>query len=330
MFVFVVLILLAVIIVKVACKLTAGRCKSNVCLVGKTALITGGNSGIGYQTALALAGRGCRVIIADKDNCDESKENIIKATGNSNLVVKTFDLASLDSVRELAKDINATEERLDILINNAGTSGLGHNITKDGLHLGMQVNHFGGFLLTHLLVDLLKKSAPSRIIFVSSIGAFIHKLTLKNLNLSEEQSKESMSQLSIYANSKLCNILTSDGFAEKLKGTGVTSNSLHPGVVYTPIYRKHFSGVEFNDILNFLCYGVVKYGALKFFAKDAEEGAQTTIYLALSKTIKDVTGKYFIDCKPFMKPPAAYNKPFAEKIWKASEDYVKLATKEKL
>lgn len=108
--------------------------------------------GIGYQTALALAGRGCRVIIADRENCDQSKERIIKETGNRNIVVKKFDLAYLDSVRELAKDLNATEERLDILINNAGTSGLGHRVTKDGLHMGMQVNHFGGFLLTHLLV----------------------------------------------------------------------------------------------------------------------------------------------------------------------------------
>lgn len=113
-------------------------------------------AGLGYQTALALAGRGCRVIIADKDDCEESKERIIAQTGNPNIATKKFNLASLKSVRELAKDINENEERLDFLINNAGIGGIGKVYTEDGLHMGMQINFFGHFLLTHLLIGKLE------------------------------------------------------------------------------------------------------------------------------------------------------------------------------
>lgn len=112
--------------------------------------------GLGYQLALALAGRGCRVIIADKDDCEKSKENIIAQTGNLNIVTKRFNLASLASVRELAKDINDNEERLDFLINNAGVGGTGKRYTEDGLDKGMQINFFGHFLLTHLLIGKVR------------------------------------------------------------------------------------------------------------------------------------------------------------------------------
>ncbi|KAF2887693.1 hypothetical protein ILUMI_18480 [Ignelater luminosus] len=145
-------ICLIAIIIKIFAKLTAGWCKSNAYLGGKTALITGGSTGIGYETALGLAARGCRVIIAHKNEIPHLKEDIIKKTGNSNIVIKHFDMASLESVRELARDINENENRLDMLINNAGVGGWHNCYTKDGLHKSMQINHFGGFLLTHLLI----------------------------------------------------------------------------------------------------------------------------------------------------------------------------------
>ncbi|KRT79804.1 dehydrogenase, partial [Oryctes borbonicus] len=124
-------------IIKLFVRLTLGVCKSNTCLLGKTVLITGGNSGLGFQTALALAGRGARIIIADKDDATESMKTIAKETNNENLVYKHVDLSSLSSIRRFAKEINEEETRLDILINNAGASGLRNEFTEDGLNLNM-------------------------------------------------------------------------------------------------------------------------------------------------------------------------------------------------
>ncbi|KAI4457685.1 phosphatidylinositol-glycan biosynthesis class f protein-related [Holotrichia oblita] len=144
-------LLLIAIFIKLVCKLTAGISTSDTCLVGKTVLVTGGNSGIGYQTALTLAGRGARVLIADKNEATESVRKIIEETGNKNVSYINLDLASLASVRHFAKKINAEETQLDILINNAGIGALCDYLTDDGLQITMQVNHFGPFLLTHLL-----------------------------------------------------------------------------------------------------------------------------------------------------------------------------------
>lgn len=314
------------IVLKIVQKLTIGKCRSLACLVGKTAIITGGCNGLGYETALILASRGCRIILADKVDGKQARDKIIKITNNNNIIYKRLDLTSLQCIRRFAKEINATEERLDILINNAGVGASLNKHTDDGLHPTMQVNHFGPFLLTHLLSGLLKKSAPSRIIFVSSIAAFTSNLKLHNLNYPEiSQPNSWVKSIMIYGNSKLCNVISAIGFAERLQEYGVTCNSLHPGIVNTAIYSKSFSILGIESLRKFLLPVV-----LAAYGKTPAEGAQTAATLALSNKLKDVSGKYFVDCKPFIIPPGAWNKKFCSEIWEMSEKLVKLAPEEKL
>ncbi|XP_022915830.2 retinol dehydrogenase 12-like [Onthophagus taurus] len=308
---------------KVISKLTMGWCKSNTCLVGKTVIITGGNSGIGFQTAMALAGRGAKVIIGDVVNSDDSVKQIISETNNPNVRGKHLDLASLDSVRKFCKEIYEEEDRLDILINNAGVGGapLGH--TSDGIQIHMQINYFGHFLLTHLLIGLLKRN-KSRIIFVSSIAAFKHNLSLETLNNPTVFKQDLKTHFTIYGNSKLCELIASNIFAEKLKNTTITSNALYPGTVNTPII--HNTG------------GVDAFKYSKMFAKfclfvggkTPYEGAQTQINCALSRDLDGVSGKYFVDCKPFYQPRLARDKEFCKQLWDESERLVKLKPEEKI
>ncbi|XP_063919885.1 retinol dehydrogenase 12-like [Zophobas morio] len=307
-------------------RLSRGITRSNSCLIGKTAIITGANSGLGYQTTLNLAARGCRIIMADVADMEKSKQNVIKFTNNTNILTKKLDLSSLQSVREFAADIIKTEERLDILINNAGIVGSLENRTKDDLHPAMQINYFGHFLLTHLLIDLLKKSAPSRIIFTSSLLAFVNNLSLDNFNFdcSTSQMNKISREWLIYGNNKLAVIIASDIFAQKLKGTEVTSNCIHPGLVKTPIFTRTHTVME--NCLHEMFFTCCNF----FFAKDAWEGSQTLVHVAVSKKLQRETGKYFVDCKPFVKPRLAYDQQFCQEIWKASEKYVRLEEHEKL
>ncbi|KAL1495083.1 hypothetical protein ABEB36_010557 [Hypothenemus hampei] len=316
---------IALVLLKLFQKFSVGRCRSMVCLLGKTVLITGGCSGLGLQTALILASRGARVIIADKIDGSKAKKKIIDKTHNTNIVTKYLDLASLASVRKFAKDINSTEERLDILINNAGVGSVINKYTEDGLHPTMQINHLGPFLLTHLLTDLLKKSAPSRIIFVSSASAFITNLTVDNVNYPKNHPMSLYRTTLIYGNSKLCNVIAANGFAERLKDSGVTSNSLHPGLVNTDIFLKTGSFLGLKSFAQ-----LFKNTILFAYGKNIDEGAQTIIHLALCNKLRDVTGKHFWDCRLFPSPPGTWNKKFAESIWERSEELVGLKPEEKL
>ncbi|KAF2894547.1 hypothetical protein ILUMI_11626 [Ignelater luminosus] len=312
--------ILAFVILKIYLKLTIGKCYCNVYLNGKVALITGGNSGLGFHLALALAGRGCRVIIADKDDCEKTKENIIAQTGNSNIVTKKFNLASLRSVRELVKDITDSEDRLDFLINNAGIGGTGKSYTEDGLDLGMQVNFFGHFLLTHLLIGLLKKSSPSKIIFLSSKLAFFHNLSLDNLNYPQDQVGVVSAYLKIYANSKLCSIIAARELSKKLTGTEVTVYAVHPGVVYTQIYLRNGKVPSLTNTI----YKLFNTIMTKPLSRSPEEGIQTALHVILCKQIVKDTGKLFAECKVHRPPAKAEDSDFAKKIWNASENYVRL------
>ncbi|EFA09602.1 retinol dehydrogenase 11 [Tribolium castaneum] len=302
-------VLAAYAIAKIYFKLTTGWCKSQTCLVGKTALITGANTGIGYETALDFAKRGARVILAcrSKSKAEEARSRIISETGNENIVVKIVDMASFDSVRAFAREINESERRLDILVNNAGIISYGDRTSKDGLPLLIQTNHFSGFLLTHLLLDLLKKSAPSRIVNVSSLAAaFATKFDVN-------QVEKHISNGDDYNNSKLCNVYFTQELAKKLKGTGVTVYSLHPGVIKT-------------DIINTMD-GIRKIGftlMMNFMSKNPEEGAQTTIYCSVAKGIEELSGEHFADCKRIKPYKTALNEGAAKKLWEKSERIVKL------
>nr|CAH7718838.1 unnamed protein product [Callosobruchus chinensis] len=296
---------IALIALKIVQKFTAGRSRSLVCLKGKTAIVTGGTS--------------------DRKDGTKVKEQIIDITQNEDIEARCLDMSSLQSIRRFAKEINESEQRLDILVNNAGTWKVTNKHTDDGLHDTMQVNHFGPFLLTHLLSGLLKKSSPSRIIFVNSAYAFCSNLSLESLNPPQGHPMSYLRNSLIYANSKLANIIAANGFADRLKEFGVTSNSLHPGLVNTEFFMNSVQYAGLQTIVNLLNAVV-----LFFYGKSIEEGAQTTIHLALSKKLRDVTGRHFWDCRVFPMPPGAWNKKFCDDVWEASEKLVQLKPEEKI
>lgn len=283
-------------------------CKSQKCLIGKTAIITGANTGIGYETALDFAKRGGRVILACRnyEKANNARQNIVEITGNQNVVVKILNMESLTSVRQFALDVNSSEDRLDILVNNAGAGDLPEQLTDDGLQLEMAVNYFSSFLLTNLLLDLLKKSAPSRIVNVSSALASLYcgKFNLENLNKPDKM---------MYCKTKLCNIYFTQELAKRLEGTGVTTYSLHPGVVRTEFMR-------FNNALNFIA---------KLFLTP-EEGAQTQIYLSVQDGIEHLNGRHFENCEAVKNYGTAKNKEIPKKLWEISEEMVGLKDNDKI
>lgn len=299
-----------VIIITIFQKLTVGICKSSAHMVGKVVIITGGNSGIGLETAKDLASRGAKVIIACRNvrRATEAKEEIVKASGNTDIHFRQLDLASLRSVREFCDHISKTEKRVDVLINNAGAGGLGNYKTADGLHVGMQVNYFAPFLLTCLLVPKLKASAPSRIVNVSS---FIHKygeMDFENLNM-----EKYWSDYLVYANSKLfLNMITLE-LSKRLEGTGVTVNALHPGVAATNIFRNIPSKIIKKILLVFI----------GFVFQSPWEAAQTSIYLAVASELDNVSGKYFSDCRQKLPSKVSRDPELAKKLFAESERLVK-------
>lgn len=293
-------------------KSTCGINKCSKHMVGKVVIVTGANAGIGYETAKDLADRGARVIMGCRHGGrgTTARDEIIRATGNKDVHYRNLDLASLSSVKKFAAAILSTEKRLDVLINNAGVV-IGENVkTEDGLLYGMACNHFGPFLLTNLLLPLLKQSAPSRIINVSSIGYRMGKIDFSNLNMEKETDK-TFKMSKVYCNSKLCNILMTVELERRLRGTGVTANCLHPGMVAT-------------DIIKYKYTAMVKPIFTKFFVKSPWEGAQTQIYLAVSPAVSEVSGRYFADCLEQNTTKVAQDTKLAQKLWAESERLVKL------
>jgi len=264
-------------------KATLGVCISKKKLNGMTVVVTGANTGIGKETALDLAHRGARVILACRDmkKATAAKDDIINQSGNRDVVVRHLDTSSLESVRKFANELIQSEQRLDILINNAGCAALEKKIlTDDGLEYQMAANYFGHFLLTNMLLGLLKRTNGSRIVNVSSL-AHTHS---KDFNFENLNSELSYDPWEAYSRTKLSQVLFTRYFAQKLKDTDVTINSLHPGLVKTEVFRH--CGILTSIILNILP-----------FTKTVKEGAQTTIHLAVSEEVKGVTGKYFSDCQ---------------------------------
>lgn len=199
----------------------------------KIILITGGNSGIGKETAIDLASRGAKVYIACRNpaKCETAKVEISNATQSSNVQAIQLDLASFESIHNFSRNFHQLEKRLDVLINNAGTVASKRTLTKEGFEMDFGVNHLGHFLLTNLLLDLIKVASPSRIVVVSSEMHFFADLKMDDLNFENR----SYSWMRAYSNSKLANLLFSNELARRLADDGVAVNSLHPGVVNTKV-----------------------------------------------------------------------------------------------
>ncbi|XP_047999034.1 retinol dehydrogenase 13-like [Leguminivora glycinivorella] len=309
---FLLTIVFIIFVTWVFCRLTCGICKNSRHLVGKTVIVTGGNAGIGYETAKDLAERGARVILACRSEARAvaARDRIVAETANPDVHYRHLDLASLSSVRLFADTIIKTEARLDILINNAGSYAADFRYTEDRLLLIMQNNHFGPFLLTNLLLPLLKTSAPSRIVNVASLAHVAGVIDFDNLN-GEKETEKTYNELKVYCDTKLCNILTTAELERRLKGTGVTVNCLHPGIVVTGF------GSDNWLVSNFLYY-------LKYFWKSPWEGAQTTIHLAVAPELAGISGRYFEDCADRSPSKQAQDIQLARRLWEESERLVQL------
>ncbi|XP_069462022.1 retinol dehydrogenase 14 [Ambystoma mexicanum] len=295
----------------------ARRCP-HILMRGKTVIVTGGNSGIGKATAAELLKRQARVILAcrDRQRADEAAREILRdAAGEGGsetgeLIVRELDLASISSVHRFCHWIIQEEPRLDVLISNAGIFQCPYMKTEDGFEMQFGVNHLGHFLLTHLLLGLLKRSAPSRIVVVSSKLYKYGEINFDDLN-----SEISYNKSFAYSRSKLANILFTRELARRLEGTGVTVNVLHPGIVRTNLGRYISMPMLAKPLFNLVSWA---------FFKTPLEGAQTSIYLASSPEVEGVSGKYFGDCKIEDLLPKAMDDSVARKLWDISEVMVGL------
>ncbi|XP_044753568.1 retinol dehydrogenase 13-like isoform X2 [Coccinella septempunctata] len=298
-----------------------GISNSLMCLNGKTAIVTGGNSGIGYMTTMLLASRGCRIIIACRRNAEKEINEIKKATNNPNITFKHLDLSRFASVRQFAENIKKEETKLDILINNAGLGYSDDVLTEDGLDTVMQTNFLGHFLLTHLLMDLLKASDGGRIVFLSSGIAHEHNMSVKNLYPTIPPTVKS--RICNYTNSKGCNILVAQEMAKKVARYGIKVNAADPGVVVTPIFDilkepgAHKTALRrLTNLSNFL------------LATDLIRAANNPFHVAISEEI--VSGVHYFRCLPFPKLRGLNDKQFCEEIWRESEKIVQLRPEERL
>ncbi|XP_022904417.1 retinol dehydrogenase 14-like [Onthophagus taurus] len=294
--------------------------RSYKCLVGKTVLVTGSNTGIGYYTALDFAKRGAKVILAcrNKIKGEEAQRQMIKKSGNENIILKLIDLESFESVRNFANDFNQNEERLDILVNNAATlTGLDY-MTKDGFPVIIQVNHLSPFLLTHLLLHKLKKSGYSRIVNVASNMVQAGKFQPKNLGLPLDISYKRYRSSQYYADSKLCNAVCTIEMDKRLKDTNIIVNALHPGVIVTNI---------FDHLPKLFCTIVHSF---KWLFKTIEEGAQTTLYVALSEDAGKSGGRFFNNCKDVGHYKNAKDLDFAREVYEKCEKLVGLLPEEQI
>ncbi|XP_075007977.1 retinol dehydrogenase 12 isoform X2 [Calonectris borealis] len=305
-----------------------GQCKSTAKLEGKVAIITGANTGIGKETARDLARRGARVIVACRDiaKAEAAASEIRAETGNQQVIVKKLDLADTKSIREFAEKFLAEEKELHILINNAGVMLCPYSKTADGFEMHLGVNHLGHFLLTFLLLERLKQSAPARIVNVSSLAHYGGRIRFHDLH-----SEKSYNRGLAYCHSKLANVLFTRELARRLqgksqrrtecfsawllstmdeesglkKGTKVTANALHPGSVRSELMRHSFVMMWLWKIFS-------------FFLKTPWEGAQTSVYCAVAEELDSVTGQYFSDCQPASVSPRGRDDETAKKLWNVS------------
>lgn len=274
----------------------------------KICVITGANAGIGKVSALRLAELGARIVMVcrDRQKGEMARDEIKRQSGNASVELLLCDLSSQKQIRRLAEEFKATHDRLDVLLNNAGLYLPKRTTTEDGFETTFAVNHLAYFLLTNLLLDLLKKSAPSRIVNVSSAAHFYGKMEFDNL-----QGERKYGGVAAYNNSKLANVLFTRELSRRLEGTNVTANCLHPGAVATSIFRNLPKPIEW---------------LIKAFTMSPERGAETSVYLASSPDVETVTGKYFDNKQEKYPSRLAQDDELARQLWQVSEEMTGLQT----
>jgi retinol dehydrogenase 12 len=268
-------------------------------LSGRTFLVTGGNTGIGLETARNLADRGARVYIACRSAAKGAAA--VAAIGGDSVFLLHLDLADLDSVRACAAAFLARDEPLHVLINNAGLAGR-HGLTRQGFELMFGTNHLGHFLLTELLLPRLRSDAPSRVVTVSSDAHYqpreIDWAALRRRG-------HGLTGMREYGVSKLCNVLFTQELARRLAGTGVTTYAVHPGMVASDIWRR-------------VPWPVRPLVTARMLS--VEEGAKTSLYCATSPELADQSGLFYDKCAE--RKPSRYATPeLAQELWRRSEEW---------
>ena len=272
---------------------------------GKVCLVTGATDGIGKVSARVLAELGAKVIIVGRN---PEKSAIVLAelksiSGNENIDLLMADLAVMQEVRDLAEQVISRYDRIDVLLNNAGGYFTKHEITSDGLEMTFALNHMSYFLLTNKLMELLKYSAPARIVNVSSDAHYGVDMEFENLNGEQEYKA-----WKAYQKSKLANVLFTYELLKKVPGN-ITVNCLHPGFVATNF--GHNNGGLFGPVLKI---------AQRVSAIDPEEGAKTSIFLCSAPEVKGVSGKYFYKCQPKTSSRESRNMDTGKRLWQISSD----------
>jgi len=279
---------------------------------GKTVLVTGGTSGIGKATGLGLAAMGAHVAIIGRDSGrTEVAVAEIRATGGGQVDGFVADLSSQSQVRRLAGDVLDRLPRIDVLINNAGGYWDTRHVTVDGLEHTFALNYLASFLLTNLLLDRLKASAPARVINVAS-----HAEAMGRIDFDDLQGEGSYSGARAYNQSKLANVLFTYELARRLEGTSVTALALHPGVVNTSFGAEDPRGVQ-----------RVLLPLMRPFMKSPARGAATSIHLASAPELERVTGRYFVNSKPKKSSDASNDGTTAARLWQRSDELVGLSAR---
>ena len=268
---------------------------------GKTVIVTGAGSGIGLETADALARKGASLVLIELNPArgEAAVARIARRGSKPKLLVA--DLSSQADVHRVAGEILTSTPRIDVLINNAGAAFATRHITAEGLERTFALNHMGYFLLTYLLLDRIRASAPARIVSVASSG---HRLT--TLDFDDLQSEKNYSALQAYCRSKLANVLFTLALARRLRGSGVTANCVHPGDVRSR-FRENLASNMRSRIYTWIRLWIVGI--------TSAEGAQTSIYLASSPEVEGITGKYFAKCQVVESSDAAQDDVAAERLW---------------
>ena len=297
-------------------------CPARTLMHGKVVIVTGANCGIGYEAALDLARRHATVILACRDvtKADKAAQTIIKATGNNAVYVEKLDLASQKSVREFCDRIKQKQEKVDVLINNAGVMKCPFALTEDGFETHMAVNHFGNFLLTNLLRETLYKAGHSRVIFVSSSLHKFGKVDLSAINTGKQYDTGKP-----YSDSKLMNLLFARYLHKLHNNDGkLCVYSMHPGMVRTQLGRYSFF---FNKLFRTLGLPLfmVLYPLYIFLVKSAREGCQTVVYLAVAPELEGESDGYYSNFKKELWSGPASHMELAKQVWSFSAEVTNLA-----
>ncbi|MCU0496006.1 MAG: SDR family oxidoreductase [Anaerolineae bacterium] len=276
---------------------------------GKVCLITGATNGIGLETARALAKQGVKVVMVGRNATKTTQiaEELCQSTGGT---VETLigDLSLIAQTRQVAEAFKARYDRLDILINNAGAIYTSRQVTAEGHELTFALNHLSYFVLTNLVLEVILDSAPARIINVSSMAHMGGKILFDDLNATQ-----GYNGFGVYGNSKLMNVLFTYELARRLANKGVTVNALHPGIVQTGFNRNN------GSLMQALTGFFTGLGRLFNVVLTPEQGAQTTLHLATSPQVAQVTGKYFSASKETPSSPLSYDTEIQRRLWEVSE-----------